>query len=76
MPPNCPIAMAKLPSTTPSIAAASIGISSLRGYGTGDQNVKVIVEVPKKLTKKQKDLLKEFEKEGKKKGFFKKVFEQ
>jgi len=53
----------------------SKGISSLRGYGTGNQNVKIIVDVPKKLSKKQKELLKEFEKEGKKKGLFKRVFE-
>ena len=47
------------------------GIPSLRGYGTGSQNVKVNVEVPKKLSKKQKDLLKEFEKgfKGKKRLF-------
>ena len=51
------------------------GISNLRGYGSGNQNVKIIVEVPKKLSKKQKELLKEFEKEGKKKGLFKRVFE-
>jgi len=53
----------------------SKGIPSLRGYGTGNQNVKVIVDVPKKLSKKQKELLKEFEKESKKKGLFKRVFE-
>ncbi len=35
----------------------------------GDENVKIIVEVPKKLSSKQKELLKEFAKEEKK-GFF------
>ncbi|MBU3941961.1 MAG: molecular chaperone DnaJ [Nanoarchaeota archaeon] len=47
------------------------GIPDLHGYGTGSQNIKVIIETPTKLTKKQKELLKEFEKESKKKkGFF------
>ena len=46
------------------------GIPYLHGYGTGDQLVHVIVEVPKKLSKKQKDLLKEFEKPGKKRFIF------
>lgn len=48
------------------------GIPNIRGYGTGNQNVKVIVKVPEKLTKKQKELLKEFDKLGGKKrfGFF------
>lgn len=46
------------------------GIHNLRGYGSGNQNTKVIIEVPKKLSKKQKELLRQFEKEGKKKGLF------
>ena len=45
------------------------GIPSLHGYGTGSELVKVIVETPKKLTKRQKELLKEFKKENKKKRF-------
>ncbi|QXM06203.1 molecular chaperone DnaJ [Crassaminicella indica] len=36
------------------------GIPSLRGYGRGDLYVKVIVEVPKKLNEKQKELLRQF----------------
>lgn len=36
------------------------GIPNLRGYGRGDHYVKVIVEVPKKLNDRQKDLLKQF----------------
>jgi molecular chaperone DnaJ len=47
------------------------GIPSLRGYGTGDEHVKVIVQVPTKLSKKQKELLKEFD--TGKKGFFGKL---
>ena len=51
------------------------GIPYLHGYGTGNEDVEVIVEVPKKLTKKQKDLLEEFEKENKnKKGFLGNLF--
>lgn len=37
------------------------GIKSLRGYGTGDQIVKIIIETPIELNEKQKKLLKEFE---------------
>lgn len=36
------------------------GIPQLRGYGRGDHYIKVIVEVPKKLNEKQKELLKKF----------------
>lgn len=47
------------------------GIPSLRGFHTGDQLVKVIIDVPSKLSKQQKELLEEFEKESKKeKGLF------
>ena len=50
----------------------SKGIPNLRGFGTGSQNVKVEVDVPKKLTGKQKKLLKEFDAsfKKKKKGIF------
>lgn len=47
------------------------GIPYLRGYGTGSQMVTVQVEVPKKLSKEQKELLKKFDKgTKKKKGLF------
>ncbi len=47
------------------------GIPDLHGYGKGDEMVKIIVNVPNKLNKKQKELLKQFDKElGKKKGLF------
>jgi DnaJ-class molecular chaperone len=45
------------------------GINHVRGAGRGDHYVRIKVVVPKHLTNKQKDLLKEFEKE-KKKGWF------
>ena len=37
------------------------GVRRLHRTDNGDQYVKVVVEVPKNLTKKQKDLLKAFE---------------
>lgn len=36
------------------------GIQILNGYGRGDQYVKVIVEVPRKLNEEQKDILRKF----------------
>lgn len=36
------------------------GIPHLRGYGSGDQHVKVIVNIPRKLSAKQKELLREY----------------
>ncbi|MDP6265941.1 MAG: molecular chaperone DnaJ [Candidatus Woesearchaeota archaeon] len=50
------------------------GIPYLHGHGVGNENVEVVIEVPKKLSKKQKEILKEFEKESKKKGFLGKIF--
>lgn len=38
------------------------GIPHLRGYGRGDQHVKVNVAIPKKISGKQKDLLREYAK--------------
>ena len=38
------------------------GIPRLRGFGSGDQRVRVVVEVPKKLSAKQKEILREFAK--------------
>lgn len=38
------------------------GIADIRGYGIGDQIVKITVEIPKKLTPKQKELLEEYAK--------------
>ena len=45
------------------------GMPRLGGRGKGDLLVRLVIEVPKKLTRKQKELLKEFDSEsGKKKG--------
>lgn len=47
------------------------GISHVRGGGKGDHYVRIKIVVPKNLTSRQKDLLEEFEEEGKKKkGWF------
>jgi len=57
------------------------GFPHLRGSNSGDQLCRVMVEVPTKLTSKQKDLLKEFDCLSKgdctpiTKGFFEKVKE-
>lgn len=40
------------------------GIKRLNGSGYGDQYVRLHIEVPKNLSNRQKELLKEFEKEG------------
>tara|TARA_Y100000310_G_scaffold341089_1_gene439091 strand:- start:25712 stop:26821 length:1110 start_codon:yes stop_codon:yes gene_type:complete len=51
------------------------GIPYLHGSGQGNENVEVVIEVLGKLSKKQKEILKEFDKESKKKkGFFGKIF--
>jgi molecular chaperone DnaJ len=44
----------------------------LRKTGKGDELVRLIIDVPKKLTSRQKELLEEFENENKtkKKGLF------
>lgn len=55
------------------------GIPSMHGRGKGDQFVKVTVEIPKNLNRKQKELLKEIESQTdeksyqKKKSFFSKL---
>lgn len=55
------------------------GISNVRGHGQGDQHVIVLVVTPKKLTEKQKQLLREFSEisgqapDEQEDGFFSKV---
>jgi len=50
------------------------GMPYVNQNGKGDQYVKIMVEVPKKVSKKQEKLLKEFDKESKKKSFLERVF--
>jgi len=45
------------------------GMPRMGRSGKGDEMVRVVIDVPKKLSKKQKELLEELDKEGKK-GFF------
>lgn len=54
---------------------AGRGIPDIGSRDKGDENIKVTVAVPEKLSKRQQELLKEFEKEEKSsgKGFFGKV---
>jgi molecular chaperone DnaJ len=40
------------------------GVPALHGYGRGDQRVRVVVEVPTSLTKKQRELLEAFAQEA------------
>lgn len=61
------------PGTQPSaiIRLGGKGVPHVRGSGRGDQYVKIKVTVPSKLTGRQKELLKEFDEESKKKkGWF------
>ncbi len=72
----------KIPSGTQSgtiFKMRSKGIPYLNSYGSGDQLIRVDVQVPKKLSGKQKDALKEFAKASGKdvkpqKSFFGKLF--
>lgn len=50
------------------------GLPSINRVGKGNQMVKVQIEVPKKLNKKQKELLKEFGEDKASKSFLKKIF--
>jgi len=53
----------KIPSGTPSGRVFHLrgkGVPRLGGYGRGDQFVTVFIDVPKKLTQRQKELLHEF----------------
>ncbi|MEW6419461.1 MAG: molecular chaperone DnaJ [Nitrospirota bacterium] len=53
----------KIPQGTPSNRVFYLkgkGIQRLGGYGKGDQIVRVYIDVPKKLTSRQKELLEEF----------------
>jgi len=43
---------------------AGRGIKRLHGYGHGDQYVRLLVKIPEKLTRKQKEILQEFGKEN------------
>ncbi|MCP3686698.1 MAG: molecular chaperone DnaJ [bacterium] len=66
----------KIPSGTQSNTVFRMkgkGIPDIETGSKGSQNVRVVIEVPKKLSKKQKKLLQDFEKEADK-GILKKLF--
>jgi len=71
-------AMLKIPKGTQSETSFRMknkGIPHLNHPGIGDQLVKVKVEIPERLTKKQEELIKEFDKElGKKRSFLDRLF--
>src|SRR5260370_9000814 len=46
------------------------GVPHLRGSSRGDQYLRIKITIPKNLTSRQKELLKEFEVEKGKKGWF------
>lgn len=50
------------------------GLPNVRNHKKGDEYVQVIVQIPKKLSEKQKQLLKEFDAEIPKKGIFEGLF--
>ena len=51
------------------------GVQHLNHHGIGDELVRIKIEIPEKLTKRQEELMKEFEKEmGKPKTIFEKLF--
>jgi molecular chaperone DnaJ len=50
------------------------GLPRLQGSGSGDQMVKVTIQVPKKLSKKQKKALEDFGDTKPQKGFLERVF--
>jgi molecular chaperone DnaJ len=43
------------------------GFPKIRGYGKGDQVVQVIVKTPKNISRRQEEILREFEELSKKK---------
>lgn len=45
------------------------GLPSIRGYSRGDQYIRLLVVIPEKISKRQKHLLEEFEKEEKNYNF-------
>jgi molecular chaperone DnaJ len=58
-----------------------MGVPFLRGFGRGDQYVRVVIQTPTKLTEEEEDLLRQFaelrgeEIAPKKKGLFNTLFQ-
>lgn len=69
-------AMLKIPQGTEShtlLRMKGKGMPSLHDEEIGDQLVQVIIKTPKHLTKKQRELLEEFDKESEKPSFFERL---
>jgi molecular chaperone DnaJ len=71
----------KVPRGTPSgqlLRIRKAGVPVLNGRGRGDQIVRVVVDVPRKMTKRQEELLREFadieKREGGKKSLWERFF--
>ena len=60
-----PVKLRVRPGTQPGtmVRLRGRGIKRLHGYGRGDQYVRLLVKIPEKLTPRQKELIREFEKE-------------
>lgn len=57
----------KIPAGTPSgkvIKISGKGVTRFSGFGRGNLFLKMVIDLPKKLTKRQKELLREMKKEG------------
>ncbi|MBI2102481.1 molecular chaperone DnaJ [Candidatus Woesearchaeota archaeon] len=70
-------AMLKIPAGTQSettFKMSSKGLPSLHGSGRGDQLVKVHIQIPTKLSKKQKDLIVQLKEEKASKSFLERIF--
>lgn len=62
----------KVPAGTQSgaiLRLRGLGMPDLRGYRNGDQLVRIIVEVPTRLTRRQRELMQEFENESDEKAY-------
>ncbi len=76
---NCVITIAEGTQSGKVLRVRGQGIANVHGQGSGDLLVRIQIETPVKLTKEQKDLLKEFQNleseqnHPKKKGFFEKL---
>jgi molecular chaperone DnaJ len=46
-----------------------LGMPDVRGYAQGDQLVRVLVEVPTRLTRRQREILKEFDEDADPKAY-------
>jgi len=60
--------------TETTLRMRDMGLPSVHDHSVGDQMVKVHIEIPKKMTKKQLDLIKQLDEEKPSKSFLSKIF--